>query len=442
MRAGVFQFDYACLVRTSPSTILRHRPPVTPASERSPDLNRYSPDDHQIFTRSHGAALPPFLQLSALAETPFVAPRFVRMLGKGITRSDDEVPYETAGCQRGLASAAGLASSEAAGRASSCRQPRNATGRPEVLVEHPSDPETGAGAPLATSLVTKLSGDEQRILFSQLCNVLDPGVAVALSSVSKELRAATLALLQQLKAGHEAASALCRKLDSKNILAKIRHRNCKELREATSVNCCFRGLSADDLGSLGTLGSLLPAVEKLRLDNPAAGPDGVRRLMAELGAGALPALTLLSVFNTHVGDAGASALATALGQGAMPRLRMLGLINAAIGHAGMVALAPALRRLPALEVLQISHNPLGDEGLAALVALPPPAGAPPLTTGELATLRTIDLSRTQITDAGCAALAAALERGALPVLETLYCEDILASDAGLVYKALDKRAQN
>ena len=41
-----------------------------------------------------------------------------------------------------------------------------------------------------------LSGDEQRILFSQLCNVLDPGVAVALSSVSNELRAATLALLK------------------------------------------------------------------------------------------------------------------------------------------------------------------------------------------------------------------------------------------------------
>ena len=45
--------------------------------------------------------------------------------------------------------------------------------------------------------LSKLSGDEQGILFVQLCNVLDPGIAVALSSVSNELRAATQALLQR-----------------------------------------------------------------------------------------------------------------------------------------------------------------------------------------------------------------------------------------------------
>ena len=71
--------------------------------------------------------------------------------------------------------------------------------------------------------LSKLSGDEQGILFFQLCNVLDPGIAVALASVSNELRTATLAPLQQLKTGHEAAAALCRKLG---------HRNCKALREA------------------------------------------------------------------------------------------------------------------------------------------------------------------------------------------------------------------
>ena len=60
--------------------------------------------------------------------------------------------------------------------------------------------------------LSTLSGDEQGILFVQLCNVLDPGIAVALSSVSNELRAATRAPLQQLKTGHEAAAALCRKL--------------------------------------------------------------------------------------------------------------------------------------------------------------------------------------------------------------------------------------
>ena len=55
--------------------------------------------------------------------------------------------------------------------------------------------------------LSALSGDEQGILFVQLCDVLDPGIAVALSSVSNELRTATRVPLQQLKTDHEAAAA-------------------------------------------------------------------------------------------------------------------------------------------------------------------------------------------------------------------------------------------
>ena len=57
--------------------------------------------------------------------------------------------------------------------------------------------------------LSKLSGDEQRILFTQLCNVLEPRLAVFLSSASHGLGEPTQALLQQLKADHEAAAALC-----------------------------------------------------------------------------------------------------------------------------------------------------------------------------------------------------------------------------------------
>ena len=35
--------------------------------------------------------------------------------------------------------------------------------------------------------LSKLSGDEQGILFVQLCNVLDPGIAVAFGSTNSEL---------------------------------------------------------------------------------------------------------------------------------------------------------------------------------------------------------------------------------------------------------------
>ena len=274
-----------------------------------------------------------------------------------------------------------------------------------------------------------LSGDEQLVIFVQLCNVLDPGVAVAFGSASSELRELTQAPRQQLQADHEAATALGRKAGK---------RSCKELCEAKEVVCHHTGLSSDDLALLGTLGSVLPALEVLGLGfEPAAGPDGVQRLAEKLSAGALPAVTWLNLSSTHVGDAGASALAAALGRGAMPRLRHLYLQNAAIGDAGLVALAPALRRLPALEHLSFFGNPLGDTGLAALVAPPPPAGAPPPTTGGLAKLKGLNLRLTQITDAGCATLAAALDSGALPALNVLNLKQIPASAAA---KATVRRA--
>ena len=177
-----------------------------------------------------------------------------------------------------------------------------------------------------------------------------------------------------------------------------------------------RGLSATDLAKLGTLGPMLPALEQLRVLG-AAGPDGVQRLAEGLGAGALPAMTKLWLYGVHAGDAGALALAAALGRGALPRLEYLTLHRAAIGDTGLVALAPALRRHPALEHLTLSHNPFGDEGLAALLAPPPlPAGALPSPAGVLTKLQRFSLDDTQVSDAGCAALTAALESGVLPAL--------------------------
>ena len=254
-----------------------------------------------------------------------------------------------------------------------------------------------------------LSGDEQCIIFSQLCNVLDPGLAVAFGSASSELRALTQAQRQQLRADHEVAAALC---------LKASMRSCKELREAKLA--MLKRFSSSDLETLGTLGSVLPALEELCLMQPlkTAGPDGVQRLAEGLGAGALPAVRLLDLRYVPVDDAAASALAAALGRGALPRLKILSLTGAAIGDAGLVALAPALWRRPTLEHLNLWDNPFGDEGLAALLA-PPPAGALSLPAGALTKLKSIGLGYTRVTDAGCASLAAALDSGALPALEQL-----------------------
>ena len=48
-----------------------------------------------------------------------------------------------------------------------------------------------ARASVRSMALAALSGDAQRIIFVQLCNPLDPGVAVALGSASSELRELT-----------------------------------------------------------------------------------------------------------------------------------------------------------------------------------------------------------------------------------------------------------
>ena len=296
-------------------------------------------------------------------------------------------------------------------------------------------PAADVEAPAADSLpvisMSALPTEVLQHIVKQASNVLDPCSAVCLSSASKELRGSTEAVRQQLQADHEEVLALC---------LKVGMRSCKQLREAKTIDWRGKGLSAADVALLGTLGSVLPALKELCCQ-AAAGPDGVARLAEKLGAGALPAVTWLSLSGTHVGDAGASALAAALGRGALPRLKSLQLVSAGIGDAGLVALAPALRRLPALEFCFVHDNPLGDEGLAALVVPPPPpppAGAPLPTTGVLTKLKTLFLDETQVTDAGCAALAAALDGGALPALERISMNEIPASAAGqaAVHEAL------
>ena len=289
-----------------------------------------------------------------------------------------------------------------------------------------------------TVIRESLSEDVVGIVFSQLSNPVDPRDAVAFGSASSWLREQeqTQALMQQLRADHETVTALCHKTQSS--FSSRNHktgRTCKELREAKVIYWTDRGLSTADLAVLGTLGAVLPALLVLHLSESAGtacGPDGVQQLLG--GLGTLQAVRSFVLIGMHVGDAGASALAAALRRGALPQLRSLVLNRAAIGDAGLVGLAPALRRLPALERLFLSENPIGDESLAALLTPAPAAaagaaGALPPPAGGLTKLKELNLRRTQIADVGCAALASALDSGALPTLVTLHLDDIPASVA-------------
>ena len=73
---------------------------------------------------------------------------------------------------------------------------------------------------------------------------------------------------------------------------------------------------------------------------------------------------------------------------------------------------------------------------------PPPAGAPPPPKGALAKLKELHLWKTQITNAGCATLAAALDSGAMPVLTESEVSGTPASPAAkaAVMEALGRTA--
>ena len=131
----------------------------------------------------------------------------------------------------------------------------------------------------AAMAFSKLSGDEQGIILGQLRNALEPRLVMYFSSASKELRALLpAAAQQQLRTDYEAATALC---------LKVGMRDCKVLREEWEFEWEDKGLSATDMATLAKLGSVLPALKKLNLQEPSgsAGPDGVQRLAEGLIAG-------------------------------------------------------------------------------------------------------------------------------------------------------------
>jgi len=105
---------------------------------------------------------------------------------------------------------------------------------------------------------------------------------------------------------------------------------------------------------------------------------------------------------------GAEALAAALRGGAMPKLEVLFLSINPIGKQGVAALGAPLRKLPALKVLNLSNCNIGDEGVATLVA--------GLGKDDFKALEKLHLAYSKITDAGMVKIVAAIDAGGLPKL--------------------------
>ena len=135
---------------------------------------------------------------------------------------------------------------------------------------------------------------------------------------------------------------------------------------------------------------------------------GVLSLVDGLRRGRLPSLRFLTLCSAHIRPQHVTALAPALTELALPSLEALNLDDNPLGDAGLAALLPVLRQLPTLKVLSLSDADIGDEGVASLVDW--------ATAGKPKSLERLVLDNNQITDAGCAALAAALRGGALPAL--------------------------
>jgi hypothetical protein len=266
-----------------------------------------------------------------------------------------------------------------------------------------------------TCLLLDLSHDEVSIVTHELCDPLQPLLAVHLSSTAKGLREAMEEQLAELKQQRQAAAALA-------VLAG--KAGCAQLRDASRLvlgarwNKVLNPAHWRTLGTLARCGSL-PELKDLDIFDSDIGDEGVGLLAAGLRRGGLPSLEILGLYAAHIGPQGATALAPALNKRALPLLESLSLGCNEIGDAGMTALAPALRQLPKLKRLGLCGTRIGSRGLAALLAPP--------TERVLRSLEMLDLRSNQIADDGLATFASALGSGGLPALKILYVNDNPAS---------------
>ena len=283
-----------------------------------------------------------------------------------------------------------------------------------ALSERIRDAEAAATGPLGA-----LSHDELGVIFDGLADPLQPVVAVALSSTCLGLRTPLLAALELLQQRHEKADALCRK--------RCRGYTCKKLSKATDLTHCR--ITDDDMGTLGMLIKWLPQLRSLRLC--CDGQIGVAGLVALLDGLLTHPLTALHLTDFKIGTAGAEAIAAALGMGALPNLQVLDLSCNPIGNQGSAALALALRTMPALECLYLLGCGIGDEGVASLFAN--------LGKDDFKKLEILDLQQNQLTDVGCETLISARRAGRMPALVEVILRRNKVTQAAAAYVAMTQQ---
>ena len=293
---------------------------------------------------------------------------------------------------------------------------------------HCQEPPSPQPAATTTScMLLQLSHDEMGMVAHELCDPLWPLLAVNLSSTAKGLREPMQAALAELKKHHQEAGAFVALMKQGRGTGTWEEweeqpaprLSIEELSRVTEVNTNQGEFTLAQWKGLGTLigcGSL-PMLTDIGIDGSGCGDEGLPLLAAGLSRGGLPSLTSLSLAaaGTYygdglIGDQAAGALAAALTKQPMPALRVLELWGNQIGDTGLLALVPVLRQMPKLEVLIMYNNPFSDHGFAALIAQP--------MTGVLESLKILDIGGSvDLSDTSCVALTSALRSGGLPALD-------------------------
>ena len=244
---------------------------------------------------------------------------------------------------------------------------------------------------VATGPLGALSHDELGVIFDGLANPLQPDVAVALSSVCLGLRTPLEAPLVLLEKEHSKARALCKKTDM----------TCEELRTVRTVGrveWTSKGLNVEDLTTLGTLlDKWLPQIRDLNLRFCDNGDECIQGLCEGLGrSSSSVSIVRLHLHSSGIGSAGAGALAATFLRGALPMLEYLDLSFNPLGNQGVAALAAPLRRLLRLTKLILVKCEIGDDGIKSLFG--------GVDKEDFKALRMFLLGWNRITDTGCAFL--------------------------------------
>ena len=281
-------------------------------------------------------------------------------------------------------------------------------------------------------LLLALSHDELGVIVDGLADPLRPVVAVALSSTCLGLRTPLQAALEVLRQWHEKAEALC--FEARFFFAGPPIgccMTCADLRDAHELDWRFKGLTTEDMGTLGMIlrTNGLPMLRRLRLDGNGFGHAGMQALLEGLVPGSLPAIVMLCLDDNNFGPTGAEALAAALSRGTMRTLKQLDCSFNYIGDEGMAALAAPLRKMPALKELLVDCG--GPEGVASLVA--------GLGKDDFKALTKLSIRfGSNSSGKAYAMLTSALDQAAMPKLKQLLVP-IRPSGAHVLFQAASRR---